>query len=546
MVDVTSTREPAEVGLSTRPEEPRLPTLGPLGWVRWAWRALTSMRTALMLLFLLALASVPGSVLPQRGLNPIKVSEFFRSHRTLAPLLDRLSLFDVFAAPWFAAIYLLLFTSLAGCVLPRTRRHWMAMRARPPAAPRHLARLPVSRRFELTDDPDIDAGTDAAAVLADGAALLRRRHFRVDVAPGTGTVSAEKGYLRETGNLVFHLALLLLLAAVGLGSLWGFKGSALVVEGDGFANTVTQYDDYTPGRFFGDRLAPFSFRLDDFSATYQTTGSQRGAARSFDARVTYRPSPGAPERPYDIRVNAPLVVGGTKVFLIGHGYAPVVTVRDGTGRVVLHGAVPFLPQDGNFTSTGVVKVPDARPTQIGFNGFLLPTTVIDPAPRSAFPAALNPAVFLLAWKGDLGLDSGVPQSVYRLDTSKMKRIVVDGKPLTKALGIGDTMRLPDGEGSIRVDGLREWATFSVASDPGKGLALAAAMLALVGLIGSLSVRRRRIWLRAIPGEPGRTVVEIGALARTEAGGLTDEVDRIVAELRPSGRDAQDDVHDRED
>ena len=34
------------------------------------WRRLTSMRTALILLFLLAVAAVPGSLLPQRNLNP--------------------------------------------------------------------------------------------------------------------------------------------------------------------------------------------------------------------------------------------------------------------------------------------------------------------------------------------------------------------------------------------------------------------------------------------------------------------------------------------
>jgi cytochrome c biogenesis protein len=79
--------------------------------LRALWRGLTSMRTALLLLSLLALAAVPGTLLPQRGLNPIKVDDFFTAHPSLAPLLDRLSLFDVFAAPWFAAIYLLLFIS---------------------------------------------------------------------------------------------------------------------------------------------------------------------------------------------------------------------------------------------------------------------------------------------------------------------------------------------------------------------------------------------------------------------------------------------------
>jgi cytochrome c biogenesis protein len=109
--------------------------LGVSGWLRWSWRQLTSMRTALILLFLLALASVPGSVLPQEGIDPAAVTQYYQSHPALAPILNRLSLFSVFAAPWFAAIYLLLFASLAGCVLPRTVRLVGSARQRPPRAP---------------------------------------------------------------------------------------------------------------------------------------------------------------------------------------------------------------------------------------------------------------------------------------------------------------------------------------------------------------------------------------------------------------------------
>ena len=87
---------------------------------RW-WRQLTSMRTALVLLFLLAIAAVPSTILPQRSLNPVKVEEYFAGHPKLAPFLDRLSAFDVFSSPWFAAIYLLLFVSLIGCLVPRIR-----------------------------------------------------------------------------------------------------------------------------------------------------------------------------------------------------------------------------------------------------------------------------------------------------------------------------------------------------------------------------------------------------------------------------------------
>ena len=192
--------------------------------------------------------------------------------------------------------------------------------------------------------------------LADARSALKARRFRVDVVDGA--VSAEKGYLRETGNLVFHLSLLLLLVAVALGHLLGYKANVLVVEGSAFSNTVSAYDTWTPGPLADETaLAPFTVELDDLKVRYQESGQQRGAPRDFRAAVRYTASPGAEEKSYVLRVNHPLKVDGIKVFLLGNGYAPVFTVRDKAGEVVSQGPVPFLPRDGNNTSTGVVKVP---------------------------------------------------------------------------------------------------------------------------------------------------------------------------------------------
>ncbi|TNY38899.1 cytochrome c biogenesis protein ResB [Thermomonospora catenispora] len=496
--------------------------MGPLGWLRWGWRQLTSMRTALILLFLVALGSVPGSILPQRGQAPEKVAEYLAEHRTLGPWLDRLSLFDVFAAPWFAAVYILLFVSLAGCVIPRARQHWRAMRSAPPPAPRRLSRLPQSASFR-TD-------RDAEQVLAQARELLRRRRFRV--AEGADSVAAEKGYLGEIGNLTFHLALLMLLLAVAAGAMLGYRGNIVLTEGGAFANSLAYYDQFTPGRRFDpDRLAPFSIRLEDFRASFVTDpGPQQGQALDFTAEIFYRERPDGPEKPYDLKVNHPLGVGGAKVYVLGHGYAPRFTVRDGKGDVAFRGAVPFLPlEQRTFTSEGVVKVPDARPEQLAFQMVFWPTAVADTRNRqivSRFPAPLNPTVSLMTFKGDLGLDSGVPQSVYRIEgIGKTLQPVRDGSAVLKQ---GETFQIPGGAGSITFDGVQEYVSLAINHDPGRGPALAAAVLAVAGVIVSFTVRRRRVWVRAVPGEDGRTVVEIGGLT---LGNPTAEFDDLVAALR---------------
>jgi len=509
------------------PEPPRRPRLGPVGWARWAWRSLTSMRTALVLLFLLALAAVPGSLLPQRGPSPSRVAAYERDHPTAFRALDALSMFDVYASPWFSAVYLLLFVSLVGCVLPRGRQHWHAVRARPPAAPRRLDRLPAHRRFGAQAPPE--------DVLAAARATLRARRYRVDVS--WDSVAAERGHARETGNLLFHLALLVILVGVAVGHLFGFRGDVVVVEGDGFPNVVAAYDSVDPGpRFDERRLEPFTLAVDRFTVRYQEGGQQSGAPREFRAAVRVRPRPDAPERRAVIASNRPLVVGGSKVFLTGNGYAPRITVRDGRGRVVSRGPVPFLPQDGNMASTGVVKVPDARPAQLGVDALFLPTAVVDPVrgPISVFPDARTPRLFLTVWKGDLGLDDGVPESVYRLDTSALKQLrdpADPSRPLAAALRPGQTLTLPDRLGSVTFDGVDRFVNLHVARNPGKVPALAGAALALAGLLVSLYVRRRRMWVRASADGDGRTVVEVAGLARSEADAVGAEVDAVTDDLR---------------
>jgi cytochrome c biogenesis protein len=515
-------------------EEPMAvpPPLGPVGTARWAWRQLTSMRTALFLLFLLAVAAIPGSLIPQRPVDPIAVGQFRTRHPDLSRWYDRGSLFEVFSSPWFSAIYLLLMISLVGCLVPRSKVYLAAVRARPPAAPRYLDRLPENTR--LASDLTVDQVLDGCA------GTLRKRRFRVD-RHADGTVCAERGYLRDTGNLVFHLSLVVVLVGIAYGHLYGFKGSALVVEGEGFANTVTQYDNVHAGaRYDLDHLPPFALTLDRFNAKYQDDGQQMGAARSFSADVAYTPAPGQAPEQRVVKVNHPLHAGDSKVYLGPHGYAPLVTVRDGKGTTVFSGPVPFLPEDPvGLTSRGVVKVPDAQPTQLGFQGFFLPTAARDTVRGlfSVFPAARNPRLVLNAWSGDLGLDDGVPQSVYRLNTDHMTQVrattAADAPVTTRALAVGETMTLPRGLGSVTFDGYRQWVVLQVAHDPGRELTLLGAALAILGLLGSLFVRPRRLWVRAAPDGAGRTVVVVGALARSDGPDIAADVAGVVDVLRVS-------------
>jgi cytochrome c biogenesis protein len=504
------------------------PRLGLVGWLRFVWRQLTSMRTALLLLMLLAVGAIPGSIFPQNRIDPARVESYLNDHPSSGPWLQRLGAFDVYSSPWFSAIYLLLFISLIGCVVPRARVHWKAARAQPPRAPRRLEKMPACSETTVAAAP--------ADVLAAARTVLKKRRYRIAAAAdGDDAVSAERGHLAETGNLAFHLALMVLLFTVATGSFVAYSGQAVVVEGGRWSNQILQYDSFTPGRAVNtDDLPPFSLRLDSMTVKFDSTstGAQFGAPREFKADVDYTRVPGGATQHQTIQVNDPLKVDGASVYLVGNGYAPEIVVRGPDGKEKYRSSVPFQPVDGVYTSTGVVKVPDGLSQQLGLLGQFLPTASFkaDGQPISVFPDAGNPLLVFTAFTGDLGVNSGIPQSVYGLDISRMKQMTAGGKNFSAALGLGQTVKLPDNLGTVSFEGLHRYAAFDVRHDPTKLWVLIAAVTALIGLTVSLFVHRRRVWVRAVAGRAGRTVVQVAGLARSEDGGLMAEVENVLAGL----------------
>lgn len=502
--------------------------------LRWAWRQLTSMRTALFLLLLLAVGAVPGSLFPQRSANPALVTRYIKDNPGYGPVLDALQMFDVYSSVWFSAIYLMLFISLAGCVTPRAAAHYKAMRSRPPRTPKRLSRLPEYGTLVLP----ADAGIPAAAAIADAAEVLRKRRYRVEVRDADGTrpsLGAERGFVKEAGNLVFHTALIGVLVCVAVGGMFGYRGQKILIEGGTFVNTLVSYDAFTPGTNFNTAwLDPFAVTLETFEVRFDRESSRQfGQPIDFTAKLTTKDGTESPAREQILKVNEPVYFGETGVFLVGNGYAPVVTVKDGTGKTAFSGPVVSIPNDGVYTSSVVLKVPDAAPSQLGFVGFFLPSAIKnDQGVSYSFdPDPLNPQLNLNSYYGDLGLDTGAPQNVYVLDVAKLTQL--NGRDLPAGgitLAPGGTYTLPDGKGSISFDGLKRYIGVDVRSTPAQGGVLAFSLLAVTGLMVSLYVNRRRVWVRAGTHEDGRTMVEYGLLARGEDHRLAAEATAIRALL----------------
>ncbi|KAA5833332.1 cytochrome c biogenesis protein ResB [Saccharopolyspora hirsuta] len=513
-----------------------------LAFLRNTWRGLTSMRTALVLLFLLALAALPGALIPQRSLNITEVDRYFAEYPTLAPILDKLGAFEVFGSVWFASIYVLLFISLIGCLLPRCFEYYKQWRSKPVRTPRNLSRMPHHETATL--DASVDEVMAATRTRLRGWRMVEREED-----DGAKSISAERGFLREIGNLVFHFALVGLLVGVAGGKLYGYEGQVIVVaDGSEFCNSGTyNYDSFRAGLTVdGTQLTPFCVRVDDFDIDYQPNG-QVG-----DYRVNMHYQSGEDLetntwQPYLLQVNHPLRTAGDRIYLTGNGYAPrfTVTFPDGQQRTDV---IQWQPADPatmlsqgatKFDPPGVLDEEQRRRSQIAVTGLFAPTAAFDGAVLSSrFPDLLDPAAAVDVMRGDLGLDSGRGQSIFGVDQS-----MVDQGRLQRVarqnLRVGEEIRLDDGT-TVRFDGVERWANLQVSHDPFQPWVLLFSVLVIFGISTSLMIKRRRVWVRAVPhpdqdgSGSARTVVEVGGLARTDQAGYGEEFTRLAADLLGTG------------
>ena len=523
-------------------------------YLRKAWHWLTSMRTALALLFLLAAAAIPGSLLPQRSLNETNVNEYIASNGKVAEIYDKLQLFDVFESVWFQAIYLLLAISLIGCIIPRSWEHYKAWRSKPTRAPRYLEKMPL--HAAATSERSFDE------LQASAKKMLGTWRF-TEVQPdedraGAYSISAERGYARELFNLIFHIGLVAILAAVALGKFFSYEGMVIVVTQSGsyenatkvdqsteFCNTSTSnFDSFRAGALFdGTGLNPFCFIAHDFTAKYLSNGQ----AEMFTSNISYAEGQDIYKdesewTDYQLQVNHPLRLSTDRVYLQGHGYAPTVTIEwpnsekrtqtmqfqpTETTRFLSSGAMRFDPPAGMYPD-----LYERRQNQIALQGLFAPTaewtgengTML----ASAYPALTDPALAIDIYRGDAGLDTGVAQSIFSLDSSLMhsgQLQKVDRVNLTQ----GESVTLDDGT-KLTFDGASEFANYQISHNPAQTPLLIAALTMLLSLVGSLVIKRRRVWVRLRPNEDGTTQVEMGGLARTDRAGWSEEFDKLYRTL----------------
>jgi len=482
------------------------------------------MRTALVLLVVLAAASILGSLFPQEGISPQRVDQYFTDHPALAPVLERLGLFDVFGSAWYMAIYLALLGALVACLVPRTRALVRVLRSRPPRGA-DLARYRTRATFSTA--APLGEAMDAAR------RVLRRHRFRL-AEHGPAELAGEKGYLREAASMLFHVSLLVLLVGLAYGKGYGYRGQAAIVEGETWANARVGYDSFSPGRFFGaDDLAPFQLRLDDFTNSFHPNNTPR----EFASRLTALDLDGRQLQAQRVAPNRPMTVDGVRIFQSDYGYVPVVKVTDAKGRELLAPQeVLTLRDPATEWSTGAVKVTNATP-QVGleltmFTGLVTAPDCPGGAPFCNDPRLVRPVLVVLAYQGDLQANRA--QSVFTLDRSRLEPL--GDRPVL--LVPGQSERLANGM-TVSFTDLKQYSVFTLARDPGVPVVAVAAALLLAGLIPSLYVTRRRVWGRAAPDGAGGTRVELAGLALQGKAAFEAELARLAQQMERGTLNAPD-------
>jgi cytochrome c biogenesis protein len=494
--------------------------------VALVWRTLRSMRTALILLLLLALASVTGSLIPQWPSSSNRVLQYQAAHPLVGEFYQRAGLFDVFGSWWFVLITTLLFTSLVACLVPRTRATWRALRQRPIQAREIDA-------FRHYTERTVPASPDVA--LAAARRTLRRRAYRVARDPDRPSLAAEKGAAREVGSLMFHWAFILLLVGVVYGKGTGYSGYARIVEGDTWVDASANYDSVVrSGRFFNDDFTGIGIHLRGFDASYGPTGMPT----DFVSHVDLLDPNGNLIRQQDIRVNHPAEVAGLNIFQSAFGWAPVLNVRlNGNAvasqKVVLQQepAPPGVPADA-LPWHGFLKVPSVTP-QLAVEVELYPDsrafyeelTTGNPTPMVT---EFDPVIRFTVWRGPIDDLSLSPlDGAFTSFMTKTQRGIV-GAGQTVSLGTGKTLGpgAPANGLTMSFPDLRQFTVLEITRDRGVPIVLVAAILILIGLLPALYTSRRKVWVRAEASGTG-TVLKVGGFALQRKPQFDEEFSKLV-------------------
>jgi cytochrome c biogenesis protein len=449
----------ATVTLRSQRADTQLNPLNRLGMA--VWHTLTNVKFAVLQISILAVAGVIGAVMMQ--IQPAALhdpsgyaDEMAKIHAAYdgsltAPVVDvmqRIGLFQVFAAPWFVFLLSLLVVSIIVCTIDRIPDLWRKERivrvVQPP--PFYDRRMDNRAQFTALDE----------AALADVKSVLRRSRYRVReqrVAEPGGVdivnIYGDKNQYFKLATLFTHLGLVLFLGAAALTTAFGFETVVFLGKGQ----TAPVQSVGTPDNLLVKNV--------DFEAPQRADGSFLDF--STDLAVYQN---GVEVARKTIEVNDPLEYDGYAFHQNTFGPAETMRITDPTGALVWDGPILL---DGALAGNpqGFITIPGSDV------GLLL---VLNKADDGSPVLALT----------------GITQDVNAGQTDIA---------FLNGLGLGQTSP-PDATAGYTItwSDAGAYTGMVIKRDPGQGLVWVAYLSLITGLVLSFYFPRRRFWARFEDGK----------------------------------------------
>ena len=539
--------------------------------LRPVFKLFTSVRFAIVMVLIVAVAALLGVVFPQAPdpvrLNPAAYDIWMETQRArygpFAEPMHALGLFSVFHSTWFNGLFFILLGAVGVCTANRFAPTWRAVR-RP-------VRVVNDRYFERAHARAASKGpVDAQSVEQ----VLRAHRYQVERVAERGDavyLFADRYAWAQFATFASHLSLILFMAGGIVSKLAGF--STFIEVGEGMTQPVfpvvhpnqmqVQNLDSVEGRDGQGRIIDYRTHLviyrngRELCRGSTTVNDPLGCAGYRFHQAAYSED-GAALRVRDLRTGAVVYAEAPVLSRRPAAPAPRLVVEDAASAVLFDDFLVLAPLDDRRSLAPVALA--------GMN-----TKLVVTAFRSGDRDPWKLSVIHLRDKDDpadkdfqVTLTEGASEQVAGLRFSfpelrGLPALIVEGVPGIEPVALLQLASEPDGTPVLDVqnvarrdsptawmalrpyepvvagdyeysfEGRREYTGVLVRRDPGAWLIWVGATLLIGGLVVTFYVPRRRLWLKITP----ERAVVAGIAQRTAH--LSTELQRLLVEAQGGER-----------
>ena len=450
------------------------------------WSFFASVYLTITLLVFTVVLSIVGTFIPQQD----AAREFAQGIPPgLASFLQTMQAFDLFHSVWFFLLMLLLSLNLIVCSLNRWPLTWKQFRGAPLSAEEGLFRGLSPERIFLCDE---NVGTMTGRMEG----LLNRKYRKISKTQekeDAVIIYVERGRYSRFAVYVVHLSLQLLILGALMGAFWGWEGYVNIGEGEK-ADAI----DLKGGK--GAKVLPFTIRCDKFIVEFY----ENGAPKTYRSDLTFLKD-GKTIYQGPLLVNHPVSLAGVRVYQASYGSSP----------------------DGRASLAFVRAGQEEKIIKVGSGeSFSLPEKegTVQVVRLEENLMQMGPAVKILSRSGQGEVSFWVFLHIDKI--REMNPGVTDQVPM-----FNPSLFKPY---VFALKGMEEryYTGLQVSRDPGAPLMAAAAVLMILGLMGTFFSSHRRIWIK-IQQLGEKTRISVAARTNKHPVVLEREVRQLAEKIKIS-------------